>query len=142
MKAKHIHVTVEDMTRLSEYVRVARSRHQEDIAYLTVLGEELDRAVVVLPEQMPANVVTMHSQVLLRDLSSNEELEYVVVYPENADIIQGRLSVVSPIGAALLGRKVGDAIRVRVPAGVRRMRIERLLFQPEAAAMLSRGACA
>lgn len=142
MKAKHIHVTVEDMTRLSEYVRVARSRHQEDIAYLTVLSEELDRAVVVLPEQMPANVVTMHSQVLLRDLASNEELEYVVVYPENADIIQGRISVVSPIGAALLGRKVGDAIRVRVPAGVRRMRIERLLFQPEAAAMLSREACA
>ncbi|MBP7933419.1 MAG: nucleoside diphosphate kinase regulator [Phycisphaerae bacterium] len=142
MKARNIYITVEDMTRLSEYVRVARARHQEDISYLNTLREELDRADVVLPERMPADIVTMHSQVLLRDLASGEETQYVIVFPENADILEGRISVVSPIGAAMLGRKVGDTIRVHAPAGTRRMRIERLLFQPEAAAMLSREACA
>lgn len=142
MKTRGNYINVEDMTRLSEYVRVARARHQEDIAYLNSLREELDRAVVVLPERMPPDIVTMNSQVLLKDLSSGEEMDYVLVFPENADVAEGRISVVAPIGAAILGRRVGDTIQVRVPAGTRRMRIERLLFQPEAAAMLSREACA
>lgn len=142
MKAKNIYITVEDMKCLSEFLRVAPVRYEKDNAHLAALSEELNRAEVVLPERMPPDIVTMRSHVLLRDLDSGEEMEYIVVFPEDVDVTAGRISVVSPIGAAILGRRAGNSIRIKVPAGVRKMRIERILYQPEAAAMLSREACA
>ncbi len=141
MRAQNIWVNVEEITWLWEHLRNAQSRHEQGSAHLKALREALDGAAVVLPNQMPPDVVTMQSHVLLRDLASNEEMECVLVFPDDADALMGRISVVAPIGTAILGRRAGDVIQVKLPAGVRKMRIERILHQPEATAMASREAC-
>lgn len=133
MKTKNMYITIEDMKHLTAFLSNASTRYEKDNAHLAALRKELDRAVAVLPERMPPDIVTIHSHVLLRDLDSGEGMEYVVVFPEFVNVIAGRISVVSPIGAAILGRKVGSTVQVTVPAGVRRIRIERILYQPEMA---------
>ena len=80
---------------------------------------------------MPADVVTMNSTVQLRDLHTNEVDTYTLVYPDCADIANHRLSVLAPIGTAILGYRVGDIIRWQVPAGWRKLKVERIIFQPE-----------
>ena len=73
----------------------------------------------------------MNSSVVLRDLSSRELETYTLVFPEDADIAQGRLSVLAPVGTAILGQRIGDELKWRVPEGWRRFKIERVLYQPE-----------
>ena len=73
----------------------------------------------------------MNSTVVLRDLDTGEVETYTLVYPNHADIARNRLSVLAPVGTAILGYHVGDVVRWRVPAGVRRLRVEEVLFQPE-----------
>jgi regulator of nucleoside diphosphate kinase len=99
---------------------------------LMALGEELNRGKVVAPGQTPKGVVTMHSKVRVRDLSDDETETYVLVYPDEADIDAGKLSVLAPLGTALLGTRVGDVVEFDAPAGTRRLKIERVLYQPEA----------
>jgi regulator of nucleoside diphosphate kinase len=81
------------------------------------LGEELDRAEVVPDEKMPRNVVTMDSTVVYEDLDSGKVLMVRLTLPEDADMEQGRVSVLAPVGAALLGLKVGDVISWPLPDG-------------------------
>lgn len=66
------------------------------------------------------------------DLDSNRTMKFRLVYPEEANFRQGKLSVLSPLGSALIGYRKGDEISFRVPAGKKRVRIENILFQPEA----------
>jgi regulator of nucleoside diphosphate kinase len=75
----------------------------------------------------------MNSQARVRDLKSNEEMVFTLVFPTEADYVRGWLSVLAPIGTALLGYRAGDTIELEVPAGVRRLKIEQVLYQPEAA---------
>lgn len=82
---------------------------------------------------IPGDVITMNSRVRLLDLHDGSVLEYTLVYPGDADYAAGKISVVAPIGAAMIGYKVGDEIEWEVPAGRRRFRIEAVLYQPEAA---------
>jgi regulator of nucleoside diphosphate kinase len=99
--------------------------------HLAELIAELQRAEVVPSDEVPSDVVTMNSTVVLRDLDTGEEETYTLVYPNHADIARNRLSVLAPIGTAILGYQVGDVVRWRVPAGMRRLRVEDVLFQPE-----------
>ena len=75
----------------------------------------------------------MNSRVRLRDLRTGEDETYTLVYPEEADIDEGRLSVLAPLGTALLGSRNGQTIVVNAPGGRRRLKVERILYQPEAA---------
>ena len=68
---------------------------------------------------------------MLRDLDSGEKETYTLVFPERADIASNRLSVIAPVGTAILGQRVGDELKWRVPAGWRRFKIVRVLSQPE-----------
>jgi regulator of nucleoside diphosphate kinase len=77
------------------------------------------------------DVVTMNTTVELRDLDTGELETYTVVYPERADIALNRISVLAPLGTALLGSRAGDVVEVRVPAGRLRIRVEEIHFQPE-----------
>ena len=95
------------------------------VEYLDDLKAELRRAKIVPPEKAPRNVVTMNSSVALRDVSSRELETYTLVFPEDADIAQGRLSVLAPVGTAILGQRIGDELKWRVPEGWRRFKIER-----------------
>jgi regulator of nucleoside diphosphate kinase len=99
---------------------------------------ELQRAVVVPASEIPPDVITMNSRARLLDLDQLTTLELTVVYPEDADFAEGRISVVAPIGAAMLGYRVGDEIEWVVPSGPRRLRVEAILYQPEAAGDFSR----
>jgi regulator of nucleoside diphosphate kinase len=95
------------------------------------LRAELQRAQIVSPDEVPNDVVTMNSQVVLRDLDTDERETFTLVFPTEADIAEGRLSILAPIGTAILGERVGDEIRWRVPDGWRRLTIEEIVQHPE-----------
>lgn len=133
MVERTIYVTEFDLKRLSSLLNGARSWNKKDRDYLTKLEEELERAQVVSPEEVPGDVVTMNSQARIKDLDSNEEMVFTLVYPAEADYVGGKLSILAPIGTALLGYRAGDTLEWKVPAGVRRLKIVEVLYQPEAA---------
>lgn len=93
----------------------------------------LGEAVVVRSEDIPPTVVTLNSRVLVRTLGTQAEREFTLVVPEHADLRKGRISVLTPVGGALLGRRQGDIVDCDVPAGKFQLRIEAVLYQPEAA---------
>ena len=84
------------------------------------LQAELDRAIVLDAEKVPADVVTMHTPVRYVDEATGERRIVVIVYPHEADAARGRISVLAPVGAALLGLSVGHAIEWEFPHGERR----------------------
>ena len=133
MTEKHIYITDSDMKRLKELVKVARDFNREDEKYLRDLEGELQKAQIVKSKDIPSGVITMNSKVLLKDLNSNEEVTYTVVFPENADPDQDNISILTPIGTALLGYHQGDVVQWVVPAGTVRLKVEKILYQPEAA---------
>ena len=133
MGERTIYVTEFDRKRLSNLLNVAGSQNEKDRDYLTRLENELEWAQVVSPQAIPGDVVTMNSQTRVRDLDSSEEMVFTLVFPAEADYVRGRLSVLAPIGTALLGYRAGDTVELEVPAGVRRLKIEQVLYQPEAA---------
>ena len=98
----------------------------------------MDRAEIVLPVDVPVDVVTMNSEVAVRDMDSNKEMTFAVVFPSDADISRQRISILAPMGTAVLGYRVGDTIDWKVPGRTRRLKIERVLFQPEAAGQFDR----
>lgn len=102
-----------------------------DKGYLKSLRSELNTAHIVNPDAVPPDVVTMNSTVRLRDLQTRDVDTYTLVYPQNANISAGRLSILAPIGTAILGYRVGNRVLWQVPRGTARLRIEELLFQPE-----------
>jgi regulator of nucleoside diphosphate kinase len=90
-------------------------------------------AETVAPAEVPADVITMRSKVRLRDLNTGEEMIYTLVFPTEADSGNGKISVLAPIGTAMLGYRVGSLIEWQVPSGLRRIKVEEILYQPEAA---------
>ncbi|HZP03048.1 MAG TPA: nucleoside diphosphate kinase regulator [Terriglobia bacterium] len=126
-------ITESNRTRLEELLGYARGLAPRDRRYLESLEEELDRAEVVAANEIPPDVVTMNSRVRVRDLDSGMERVYTIVFPRDADPAHNRISILAPIGTALLGYRVGDVIEWEVPAGTRRLRVEEVLYQPEAA---------
>ena len=98
------------------------------------LNEELDRAQMLAPEAMPHDVVTMNSRVKFRDLTSGEERVRTLVFPSQVTDSASQLSVLAPVGAALLGLKVGSTIHWELPGGAStHLEVLELLYQPEAA---------
>lgn len=98
------------------------------------LKAELERAEIVEPEDIPPTVVSMNSTVRFRVASSSEEFTLTLVYPKDMDAASGKISVLAPVGSALLGLAQGDEIEWPKPGGgVLRVRIEEILYQPERA---------
>lgn len=83
---------------------------------LRTLQAELEHAHVIAPEEIPAQIITMNSKARVLELKSGEEMIYTLVFPDQADIDQGRNSVVAPIGTAMLGQRVGDEFEGEFPA--------------------------
>ena len=133
MKQRQIFITAFDKKRLDELIAVAREFGEHARSDFDDLAAELDRASVVDSTEVPVNVVTMNSKVVLHDLDTSEEETYVLVFPNEADASSGAISVLAPIGTAILGYREGDSVEWRVPAGIRHIRIEKILYQPEAA---------
>jgi regulator of nucleoside diphosphate kinase len=138
MLDREIVVTEFDQSRLRNLLEAVKHWNSRDRTHLDDLEAELDRADVVLPVDVPVDVVTMNSEIAVRDMDSNEEMTFAVVYPSDADVNRRRISILAPIGTAVLGSRVGDMIDWRVPGRSRRLKIERVLFQPEAAGQFDR----
>ena len=85
-----------------------------------------------------AAAVTMNSEVAVRDMDSKEKMTFTVVFPSDANVDRQRISILAPIGTAVLGYRVGDTIDWKAPGRTRRLKIERVLFQPEAAGQFDR----
>jgi regulator of nucleoside diphosphate kinase len=138
MKNRIIIISDADHQRLEALIESVRYDASLRDDYLDALEGELKRARVVPQSVMPPEVITMNSVVRLLDLDSDETEEYELVYPADADMAHNRISVLAPIGTAILGYRLGDVIEWPVPAGLRRLRVEEVLYQPERAGVLHR----
>ena len=114
---------------------LARLRHVIDL-HDTPTAEQLDsalqRATVVASHEVPPTVVTMSSEVVYEDLSSGARRAVRVVFPNEADVRRGKVSVMAPIGSALIGLSVGQETEWHVPGGRKRIRVVEIRYQPEA----------
>ena len=124
-------VTTQDARRLEALLQSAAGRASPMAA---LLEEELVRARVVDDEELAADVVTMNSRVVCEAVDDGARHELELVYPHETSTEAGRVSVLAPVGAALLGLRVGDAIEWPLPGGRHlQMRVVAVPFQPEAA---------
>ncbi len=131
-------LTEDDFMNLLEMVERSKTRafRLEDPA-MGMLQVKLRRSLAVPTERMPADVVTMNSRVCVRDMATGETMAFTVTYPDRANQAEGNISVLSPVGLALLGRRVVDVVTCDTPNGARRLRIAKMLYQPEAAGELA-----
>ena len=134
-RAKTIFVTEPDFLRLRRMIESIKRFFYRDQEHINYLEEELNQAEVVRPDRLPANVVTMNSRVRITDLDTGEQTVYTLSFPDYADIARHRISVLAPIGTALLGYRTGSVVQVRVPRGLKRLRIDdvKLPSEPQAA---------
>ena len=103
-------------------------------AAAAALDQELSRANVLPPERMPADVVTMNSAVTCVDEVGGDAHTLTLVYPRDADAAAGKVSVLAPVGVALLGLSLGQQIDWQAPGGrPLRVRVTAMRYQPEAA---------
>lgn len=119
-----IYISRDDYSKLR--LLIATALHSNASAALAKLRDELDRAAVIDPAAFPANVVTMNSTVEFEDLGTSEIEEYTITFPENADIERSRISILAPIGTALIGCRVGDIVKWSTPGGVRQLKVRRV----------------
>ncbi|HEX6943336.1 MAG TPA: nucleoside diphosphate kinase regulator [Gemmatimonadaceae bacterium] len=133
MSKRNIYITSQDMDRLRKLLSNTSDPFGKDRPYLETLLVELDRAKVVAPEGIDADVVTMNSTVRVRECDSGRTTVFTLVFPERANPETNHVSVIAPLGAALLGYRVGDRISFKVPTGTRTCEIEAVVYQPEAA---------
>jgi regulator of nucleoside diphosphate kinase len=97
------------------------------------LAREIERGTEVRPQEVPPDVVTMNSTVRVTDVDSGATHAYTIVFPADADYEKGKISILAPLGTALLGFRVGDVVDWNMPRGIRRLRIDEIVYQPEAA---------
>lgn len=117
-----------------DHARLSRLLERQSGGAGEDLQELLDFSDLVDPREMAPDVVTMNSRVLLADADSGQRQELTLCYPEQAQPADGRVSVLSPIGASLLGARVGSTVQWSPPAGAaRRAQVLGLAYQPEAA---------
>lgn len=128
-----LRITAADHERLRLLVDTMSKSQPRLREALQPLRAELERAEVLAPALLPRDVVVMGSQVEIEDCESGEVDAYTLVYPEHADAAAGKISVLAPIGMALIGFTEGDTFVWRTPGGPRRLFI-RKVRQPAAAA--------
>lgn len=131
-KETNIYITKPDQERLTRLIEFTRERDDDaNRKYLDSLEEELAKAEVVQQQDIPPDVITMRSTVRLKDLDTGQEMIYGLVFPTEANYDDGKISVLAPIGTAMLGYRLGDVIEWKVPSGLRRLKVEKVLYQPE-----------
>lgn len=110
---KKIYITEADIDRLNRIVM-----NTKDSPTVRKLQEELDRAIILKSEEIPPDVVTMNSRVQFKTLETDSTSEVTIVYPSDADSSHARVSILAPVGAALIGLRVGDEIEWALPTGL------------------------
>jgi len=129
--ARKIFITKSDKIKLQKMVDDFIKFNLEGQEYVKNLDDELNRAEIVENQDIPKNVITMNSKVKLTfDYSEDEVI--ILVYPNEGEIDENKISILSPIGTAILGYSEGDIIEWKVPNGVVKILVEEILYQPEA----------
>lgn len=130
---RNVFITEFDLKRLKGILGgLKRKNRPEARAHLHQLEWELERATVVSPLYLPDNIITMNSRFRIRIPATGEEKVCTLVFPAEESFEQGRISILSLLGSALIGHFVGDTVRYEAPAGPQEIRIEEILYQPEA----------
>ena len=122
-------LTANAKARLENLLESERRFMHPEPAHLTELEEALDEAVTVAPEEMPDDLVTVNSTVCITDMDSHSQKVFTLVFPREANYEESKISVLAPLGAALLGYRPGDIVRPQVPGGRRRLKIENVSFE-------------
>jgi regulator of nucleoside diphosphate kinase len=133
MAGRVIHITKYDMDRLLDLIEGLRATPKAAKLNLDLLETEINEGILVEPENVPEDVITMNSKVNVTDIDSGEKMTYMLVFPSEANISKNKLSILAPLGMALLGYRKGDIIEWAVPSGMRKLRVEEIIYQPEAA---------
>lgn len=128
-----IFVAEGDARRLAFLLNGDREQGAHDVAHLRELRAELERAIIVAPHDIPAGVIAMYSVVTVFDVTGGSRREVTLVYPHEALPAEGKVSVLAPLGTALLGYRQGDEVEWLMPGGIRRLRIENVRSPNEAA---------
>lgn len=116
-----IYISRDDYTKLRRLL--ATALYSPAGLALRKLREELDRAAIIDPAAFPDDVVAMESTVAFEDLETGETEEYTITFPEHADLERGRISILAPIGTALIGCRVGNVVKWPTPGGIRKLKI-------------------
>ena len=132
MKKHAIVMSAADHEELRGVVAAAGRLSKRGLEEIAALERELTRAEIVPAADVPTDVITMNSRAELLDLETAERMEFTLVYPADANIEEGKISVLAPLGAAMIGYRVGDEFTWSVPYGERRLRVTAVRFQPEA----------
>ena len=130
MKMRAMFITRNDAGRLKLLLASAKQFLTTEHSHLQVLEEELERAEVVTPENIPPDVITMNSQFRIHELDVGRHAVYTLVFPGDADVAKNKISVFAPFGSALLGYRVGDLIECVARGATKRVRVKEMVFQP------------
>lgn len=127
-----ITITELDFVRLSNLILSSLEDENIEIRNLNFLSKEITRARRVDSRKIKADHVTMNSEIEVQDLDTGKNMVLKLVYPQDADFPKGRISILSPLGSALLGYKENSIIVFEVPKGTKQMKITKIIYQPEA----------
>ena len=122
-----------DYMRIRKHLREAQMRKTIDAVNAGKLAQELESGVLMEPQDIPSDVVTMNSVVKISFVGEEQQQEFRIVYPDEADFRMKRVSIFAPIATALIGFRVGDLIEWMVPGGLKKIKIDGISYQPEAA---------
>lgn len=131
MKTKDIYITEHDLKRLKKLLENTQNENYADHFYAQELARELEHKVVVSPKDVPENVITMNSRVLLRDVESGKNMTCWLVFPDKVDAVKNPVSILSALGTAMIGYDVGDIFSWESPDGIKQMEVLDILYQPE-----------
>lgn len=129
---KDIIITQYDYVRLHDLLNKYAAANKNSATAKNLMSE-LTRAKRVDSKEIPADYVTMNSVIELKDLDEPGKLKFRLVFPNDADMEKGKMSVLAPVGTAVLGYREGDVVKWNVPAGGKKFRINKVIYQPEAA---------
>lgn len=128
---KPIIITKIDYTRIKESIKIALDNSTINEKEANALLKKLNSAQLIESYFVPPNLVRMNSIVRVKFLNHNHEVEIQIVYPKDVDSSNDKVSIFSPIAAALIGFKAGDEIEWVVPAGITKMKIMEVVYKPE-----------
>lgn len=131
MAKKKIYITESDKIKLEKIIQESLHQNIYKEEYIKSLLAEIEIAKVVKPKAVPKDVITMNSKVCLVSPEGDEE-EYTLVFPNEANVMENKISILAPVGTAMIGYKAGDIIEWPVPDGIIKFKVKEILFQPEA----------
>jgi len=136
MRRLPVLISATDYQQLSDTIAVAGKLSERGRAELLALRGELERAIIVAADRIPPDLITMNSCAELLGVDTDEQMKFTLVFPDEAKIEEGKISILAPLGTAMLGYRVGDEFEWIVPYGRRRFRVTAVRSQPEAACIV------